>query len=155
MAESKLETAERWGSLTPHIIFRLLLASWHAKHSRQVVLDKTKKGRSLGNPSWIKASEVSTASMDCVDLGTASAWWLYDCTGDPEPCVWATCGGILVRVSSLAGAEHGSGRYGLFLPRLYHLSDGASSKSSDLTDKLWNKIWKSSPQKSPWKFFCF
>ena len=53
------------------------------------MLDKTKEGRSSGNPSWIKASEVSTASMDRVDLGTASAWWLYDCTGDPEPCVGA------------------------------------------------------------------
>ena len=33
--------------------------------------------------------------MDCVDLGPASAWWLYDCTGNPEPCVLGdTCEGV-------------------------------------------------------------
>lgn len=44
--------------------------------------------------------------------------------------------GMLVRVSSLGGPEHGSGRYGMFLPHFYHESDGAISKSSDLTDEL-------------------
>lgn len=96
MAKEQIGNCWTLWILMPHIIFRLLVASWYKNiHDKQCWM-KPKRAEVELTPCGSKASEVSRALDELAVPGTTSAKWFYDCAW--VPILWGHLWGFIYQL---------------------------------------------------------